>query len=1628
MDRTPVCFSLEWRDAYDYNSVNEDESDDGSSQSFDTSSTPSILISQAEVAVPGLNSLTMSDDSSSSLDVLPQSLTFTPRGYQLELCRRAINENIIICVETGAGKTLVSGMLIQHVLERVSSSTEPITKTTETQLDKSLSPTLENAPLSTIDAQPPLSKPCPNSSEPLFKPSTVVFLVHRVSLVMQQAEVLEKLLPSRFRVGCYHGNKGVDNWSPERWSANVASHSVLVMTAQILLNLLRHGLISMQELALLVVDEAHHATKNHPYRRVFMEFYHSLAEFEYRPRVFGMTATPVKAKNASVRHANCLDAITELEATMDSTVVTVSERSRAEVERLVPKMDEFVVSYIPSISPVDDLGDFTYIEEKADIEALYDILSHSAVETVDTDDTCAKSEDCSSMLSEPEQRPAGYLSEPEMQILDRLNNRLGFIAAKDIAERLCAHHNISPDNTVKVLLQQCSNLDTATAGVRDKVFKLFDILYLEYKRCAEAKDDELKDSPREQFRSIVFTHERICAVALSNLVNAIFAHCECAELTARPVLGASQTSSFLRMSQPVLHKTLEDFRQGEFGILIATNVIEEGIDIPACRLVVSFDPPLSPSAYVQGRGRARKHGARYISFVASGVDSDYYSLWRAREGARVMSDVSRGAYATEDQRRMVRSNFLLKQKMKVEKTLFSRTTPARITANEALNLLVRYTTVKGELLGVEALEAPRYEVFPDQEMFTASVFLDSRIPIDGGFCTDLQMAAQLAKRLAALDAYRKLYEIGEVDEYLLPKRHTRSRRVLESNCEPPGSGPIQCVKGGSVSKKKSHKKSRPKVEPKSAKKHKRMRVCKIAHPLEPKTSTCESSIATTQDSAESSDNEKLELLSRSINDVDRSRACENTSCARKSMFLYKLELAEEFRPQFMSTNFNQNYGLVLRQSMKVEDLTAVQCPSGNTLLTLIPCEEVEWSADNEEIACKFVRAVQVCLRGKAPGSLVAAEIHDVYEQGDYTKPTFYLLPLKLCASRGFNIDWSVVQKLLNYEWRSEPFLSDAARSSKDLSNLLVCSSHDEDMGRIYFSGTLSDELTTESSCEGYIAQDYSTFREYYETKHGVTVKDVNQFLLPGYSLRGTLSCKSNSAFWLVPELVHVVPVDPFVCHIAFILPQWQKFVALRECWHQNAVAPIEFLDFARALQPNVNDVGRENSDLCYERSEFLGDSVLKVINSLVKYVVNPNGNEGDLSDARDIEVSNGHLADVAVRMKLHDCVAYSGVSHKAKSWPWFWGICEKKPLSVSEKVLADCVEALTGAHYQCGGFILACLFLERHGLLQGACRTLGISVEEDGTPHDVGGIKMDVPHMSINDNRHKSSVISEIEKKIGYEFKEKKHLVIALTHGSYEDGKCVSYQKYEYLGDAIVGFLLLSHFHDKYPHLGPHELTNLRGPALSNDLFARVIVTHGIHQLFWYKSEKMKIDIKTAAEAILNEESDDEDICKKMAIPKVLGDLFESIVGAIVVDQGMRMEIARGIVLQLLQPELDRFANPNRFKLNAVTTLLIIVQKTFQTNPEYLFLDKPEDVEKKCEVWVNSTYLGSGTGSTRRLARIMASTAAVERLDVHSENAVLGQKDFQKDQENACEINGEHNQLTTVLTQPRKLIVYDDNL
>ena len=87
----------------------------------------------------------------------------------------------------------------------------------------------------------------------------------------------------------------------------------------------------------------------------------------------------------------------------------------------------------------------------------------------------------------------------------------------------------------------------------------------------------------------------------------------------------------------------------------------------------------------------------------------------------------------------------------------------------------------------------------------------------------------------------------------------------------------------------------------------------------------------------------------------------------------------------------------------------------------------------------------------------------------------------------------------------------------------------------------------------------------------------------------------------------------------------------------------------------------------------------------------------------------------------------------------------------------------------------------------------------------------------------------ELEKVIGYKFKNTELLKMALTHTSYAyENNVKSYERLEFLGDSILEFVCSEYLFENYNHLSEGEMTKVRAYAVCEDNLFSVAKKHNI--------------------------------------------------------------------------------------------------------------------------------------------------------------------------------------------------------
>lgn len=165
-----------------------------------------------------------------------------------------------------------------------------------------------------------------------------MFLVPTVPLVYQQSEFIRK--ETKLAVKNFSGDMAVEFWERDQWleALDLGVTEVIVLTPQIFYNCLSHGYLSMDDCSLIVIDECHHARKKNPLNTTLMHFYHTIGSGLPRPKILGLTASPIWNPR------NPLKSLNELEMNLQASIIAV-KLNQDELEAFSSKPVEVVEFY-----------------------------------------------------------------------------------------------------------------------------------------------------------------------------------------------------------------------------------------------------------------------------------------------------------------------------------------------------------------------------------------------------------------------------------------------------------------------------------------------------------------------------------------------------------------------------------------------------------------------------------------------------------------------------------------------------------------------------------------------------------------------------------------------------------------------------------------------------------------------------------------------------------------------------------------------------------------------------------------------------------------------------------------------------------------------------------------------------------------------------------------------------------------------------------------------------------------------------------------------------------------------------------------------------------------------------------
>lgn len=223
--------------------------------------------------------------------------------------------------------------------------------------------------------------------------------------------------------------------------------------------------------------------------------------------------------------------------------------------------------------------------------------------------------------------------------------------------------------------------------------------------------------------------------------------------------------------------------------------------------------------------------------------------------------------------------------------------------------------------------------------------------------------------------------------------------------------------------------------------------------------------------------------------------------------------------------------------------------------------------------------------------------------------------------------------------------------------------------------------------------------------------------------------------------------------------------------------------------------------------------------------------------------------------------------------------------------------------------------------------------------------------------------MTDLQNKIGYQFKNPALLNEALTHSSYANEHKSQHIKYnerlEFLGDSVLSIVVSDYIYKNCPELPEGELTKLR---------ASLVCEKSLYE-FAKKIDLGKYLILSKGER-KNGGADR---------PSILSDAFEALIAAIYIDGGI--EPASKHILNFVIPAIK---NSKKKKINDYkTTLQEIIQKNPGEKLEYVLVKESGPDHNKhfvVEVHLNSNVIGKGGGRSKKEAEQQAAREALELM------------------------------------------------
>ncbi|WP_202319735.1 DEAD/DEAH box helicase [Archaeoglobus neptunius] len=433
------------------------------------------------------------------------------------------------------------------------------------------------------------------ASRLLNEKGRVLFLAPTKPLVEQHAIFLRRVLKiSENEIVSLSGEIGPDR-RKEIWNGA----KIVVSTPQVIENDILAGRITLKDVVLIVFDEAHRAVGNYSYVFIAREY---LSQAE-KPLILGMTASPGS------------DAERIMEVIQNLSIETIEVRTEwdSDVSPYVGKKDiEWVKVEMPE--------EMKEVRKKLEecIKLRFKRLSELGI---DIPENAAKKD----LLALQEALQAEVAESRDPNLYDALSILAEIMKLQHAVELIETQGIRALKLYLKKLIKESSSKGSSRAAkniVNDTIFRSAVIAaarckveHPKLKKLEEIIERQLRE--KEDSRIIVFTNYRDSAEMIVSVLSDRF--------PVAKFVGQASRENDRGMRQKEQIETLERFRRGEYRILVATSVGEEGLDIPSTDLVIFYEAVPSEIRAIQRKGRTgRGRKGKIVVLMTRGTKDEAY--------------------------------------------------------------------------------------------------------------------------------------------------------------------------------------------------------------------------------------------------------------------------------------------------------------------------------------------------------------------------------------------------------------------------------------------------------------------------------------------------------------------------------------------------------------------------------------------------------------------------------------------------------------------------------------------------------------------------------------------------------------------------------------------------------------------------------------------------------------------------------------------------------------------------------------------------------------------------------------------------------------------------------------------